>query len=106
MLEDLKKQVVRYAQQADRSGLCKHRSGNFSIRDKDSGMLCITPTGLDREEMVPEDVVVIDMEGKVVESLHKRRPTSESLMHIAVYKARPEVGPLRIPIPRQLPLLR
>ena len=46
MLEELKKQVVRYAQQADRSGLCKHRSGNFSIRDKDSGRICITPTGM------------------------------------------------------------
>ena len=92
MLEDLKKQVVCYAQQAERSGLCNHRSGNFSIRDKDTGKICITPTGMDREEMVPEDVVVIDMEGKVVESLHQRRPTSESLMHIAVYRARPEVS--------------
>lgn len=33
MLEELKKQVVKYALQADRSGLCKHRSGNFSVRD-------------------------------------------------------------------------
>ena len=37
MLEELKKQVVKYALQADRSGLCKHRSGNFSVRDPKTG---------------------------------------------------------------------
>ena len=48
MLEDLKKQVVEYALQADRMGLCKHRSGNFSIRDEKTQLVCITPTGMDR----------------------------------------------------------
>lgn len=92
MLERLKRQVVRYAQQAEREGLCKHRSGNFSIHDKESGCIVITPTGMDRAEMLPEDVVVIDMQGHVVEALTGKKPTSESMMHMAVYKARPEVG--------------
>lgn len=92
MLEKLKRQVVRYAQQAEREGLCKHRSGNFSIHDKESGYIVITPTGMDRAEMLPEDVVVIDMQGNVVEALTGKKPTSESMMHMAVYKARPEVG--------------
>ena len=51
MLEDLKKQVVQYALSADRSGLCKHRAGNFSVRDPKTGYVCITPTGVDREEL-------------------------------------------------------
>lgn len=42
--------------------------------------------------MLPEDVVVIDMQGRVVEALTGKKPTSESMMHIAVYKARPDVG--------------
>lgn len=92
MLERLKRQVVRYAQQAEREGLCKHRSGNFSIHDKETGYIVITPTGMDRAEMLPEDVVVIDMQGNVVEALTGKKPTSESMMHMAVYKARPEVG--------------
>jgi L-ribulose-5-phosphate 4-epimerase len=92
MLEDLKRQVVKYALQADRSGLCRHKSGNFSIRDMQTGYVCITPTGMDREEMVFRDVVVIDMDARVVESENGRRPTSESLMHLAVYKSRPEVN--------------
>ena len=92
MLEGYKRQVVRYAQQAGREGLCRHRSGNFSVRDKETGYIVITPTGMDRAEMLPEDVVVIDMQGRVVEALTGKKPTSESMMHIAVYKARPDVG--------------
>jgi len=45
MLEQIKEDVRRYALQADREGLCRHRSGNFSIRDAESGLICITPTG-------------------------------------------------------------
>lgn len=92
MLEGYKRQVVRYAQQAEREGLCRHRSGNFSVRDKETGYIVITPTGMDRAEMLPEDAVVIDMQGRVVEALTGKKPTSESMMHIAVYKARPDVG--------------
>ena len=91
MLEDLKKQVVTYALQAERSGLCKHRSGNFSARDPQTGYVCITPTGMDREEMSCHDVVVIDMKANVVESLTGKKPTSESLMHIKVYESRSDV---------------
>lgn len=91
MLEDLKKEVVRYALQAERSGLCKHRSGNFSIRDSQTGYVCITPTGMDREEMSHHDIVVVDMDAKVIEAKTGLRPTSETLMHLAVYKSRPEI---------------
>lgn len=87
MLEELKKQIVKYAQQADRSGLCKHRSGNFSIRDPKTNYVCITPTGMDREEMTYHDVIVVDLDANVIEAeTEQRRPTSESLMHLQVYK--------------------
>ena len=92
MLEEYKKQVVEYALLADRSGLCKHRSGNFSIRDPKTNLVCITPTGMDREEMTYHDVVVMDLDAKVVEAETGHRPTSESLMHLMVYKTRPDVN--------------
>lgn len=93
MLEELKKQVVKYSLQADRSGLCKHRSGNFSIRDPKTGYVCITPTGMDREEMTYHDVVVIDLNGNVIEAeTCQRRPTSESFMHLEVYKQHQDIN--------------
>lgn len=91
MLDELKKQVATYALQAERSGLCKHRSGNFSIKDEETNFICITPTGMDREEMSYHDIVVIDMNANVVEAETGKKPTSESLMHIIVYQTRKEI---------------
>ena len=91
MLETQKREVVRYAQQAERDGLCRHRSGNFSCLDPETGLIAITPTGMDRNEMTSEDVVSIDQQGRTVEALTGRKPTSESMMHMAVYRSRPDV---------------
>lgn len=91
MLENLKKDVMIIAQRAQKDGLCKHKSGNFSARDKETGLIAVTPTGLDREEMSPRDIVIMDLDRRVVENESGLRPTSEVLMHIEIYKARPAV---------------
>lgn len=91
MLEALKKQVAAYALQAEQMGLCKHRSGNFSIRDEETQLVCITPTDMDREDMSYHDIVVMRMDAEVVEAETGQRPTSESLMHLMVYQTRPDV---------------
>lgn len=91
MLEELKKQVVQYALKADRSGLCKQGAGNFSARDTETGYVCITPTGADREELSHHDVIVIDMDARVIEAETGLRPTSETMMHLAAYKSRPDM---------------
>ena len=91
MLEQIKEDVRCYARAADHAGLCRHRSGNFSIRDAASGHICITPTGMDREEMTADDIVVIDMDGQTVESVNGRKPTSELMMHTAIYRTRSDV---------------
>ena len=95
MLEHLKEAVVEYALEAEKMGLCRHRSGNFSMRDKESGLVCVTPSGVDRSVMQPADVVVMDMEAHVVEALTGLRPTSEALMHLAAYAARPDIAAAR-----------
>lgn len=91
MLESLKKQVLLIAQKAQREGLCKHKSGNFSARDEGTGYLVITPTGEDRERLSVDDMVVMDMSAMVVENKTGRRPTSEALVHIKAYSLRPEL---------------
>ena len=92
MLEEVKKKVLEYALKAEHMGLCRHRSGNFSIRDEETGLICITPTGMDREEMTFQDIVVVNMDAEVVESETRRRPTSEVIMHLEIYKARLDVN--------------
>ncbi len=91
MLETLKKEVCEIAKRAQRDGLCKHKSGNFSARDKETGYVVITPTSVDRELLTPRDMVVVDLDANVLENLSGLRPTSETLMHLEIYKTRPDV---------------
>ena len=91
MLYTLKLRVMEVAKRAQAEGLCKHKSGNFSARDAESGLVVITPAGVDREKLTVADMAVIDLDAKVVESLSGLRPTSEALMHLRIYVERPDV---------------
>ena len=91
MLEKLRKAVVRCAQAAEASGLCRWRSGNFSARDEATGLICLTPSGVERRTMTQEDIVVIDRKARIIEAAKGRRPSSELLMHLAVYETRPDI---------------
>lgn len=88
MLEEEKKQVLKAALDAQRSGLCRHKSGNFSLRDPLTGRIVITPSGIDRENLRIEQMCVLDPEGKLLEG---EKPSSESRMHIECYRRRPDV---------------
>ena len=90
MLENLKKDVCEIAKRAQRDGLCKHKSGNFSAKDLETGYVVITPTSVDRDLLTPRDMIVMDMDANVLENLSGLRPTSESLMHLTIYKTRPD----------------
>ncbi|MCH3965858.1 MAG: class II aldolase/adducin family protein [Clostridium sp.] len=92
MLEELKKELVNIAKEADSSGLCRHKSGNFSIRDRKTGYVIVTPTGVDRKELTYHDICVVDTDANVVEIETNVKPTSEFLVHIAVYKTRKDVN--------------
>ena len=91
MLEHLRAEVVRAAQEAEAQGLCRWRSGNFSARDKETGLVCVTPSGVDRRTMAAEDIVVMDMDARIVEAANGRKPSSEALMHLAAYEVRPDI---------------
>ncbi|MBQ1447308.1 MAG: class II aldolase/adducin family protein [Solobacterium sp.] len=88
MLEELKAEVVRIARKAQNSGLCKHKAGNVSALDPETGLVCITPSGVDRDYLTPDQVCVVDFDLNCIEG---GRPSSETLMHIECYKERPDI---------------
>ena len=53
MLDTLKEQVVAVAKEAERLGMCRHKSGNFSIYDPETGYVVITPSGVARDVLGP-----------------------------------------------------
>ena len=85
--------VVQAAQQLLRLGLVAATSGNVSMRlegDEKEGLIAVTPAGTDYETMTPDDIVVVDYDVDVVEG--ETVPSSESLTHVAVYKARRDIS--------------
>jgi ribulose-5-phosphate 4-epimerase/fuculose-1-phosphate aldolase len=90
LLEKLRAEVAATALTMFRWGLVKGTSGNVSARDSETGYVAITPSGRDYETMTPEDVVVVTLDGKVVEGLWM--PSNEKPMHTVCYRERVDVN--------------
>lgn len=87
----LKKEICEIGRNIWLRGFCAGNEGNHSVRIGDDRVLC-TPTGVSKGELKPEDICVVDMEGKQVEPNAKgRKRTSEVLVHLAIYKKLPSV---------------
>ena len=90
MLDDLKALVCKYNKLLITKGLVSMTSGNVSARDFDSGLVVIKPSGVDFDDLQPEDMVIADVAGKVVEGHFK--PSVDAATHLYVYRHMPEVG--------------
>ena len=67
MLEELKRSVYEANMELPRRGLVTYTWGNVSGIDREQGLFVIKPSGVEYEEMKPEDMVVVDLEGNIVE---------------------------------------
>ena len=90
MLEKLKNDVFRANLELVKQGLVIHTWGNASGKDMESGLVVIKPSGVSYELMTPDDMVVIDPHGKVVEGKHK--PSTDSPTHLLLYKTYASLG--------------
>ena len=90
MLEQLKKEVYEANMELPRRGLITYTWGNVSGRDAETGYFVIKPSGVDYDKLTPDDMVVVDLNGKVIEG--KYRPSSDTPTHIELYKKYPEIG--------------
>ncbi len=90
MLEALRQQLYELHLELPKNGLVAWTTGNISARDPDSGLVVIKPSGLRYEHLRPEHMVVVDLDGHVVEGALK--PSSDTASHLYLYRHRPEVG--------------
>lgn len=90
ILEHLRTEVCQANRRLPELGLVTWTSGNVSGRDPESGLIAIKPSGRLFEELSPEDMVVIDMDGNVVDG--DLGPSSDTAAHLYVYAHRPEVN--------------
>ena len=90
MMMQEKEQVVRYGKKLIDRRLTTGSGGNISVCNREKNLVAISPSGLDYYETTPEDIVILDMDGNLVEGKH--RPSSEAGMHLAFYKNRADVS--------------
>ncbi|HID8410937.1 TPA: L-ribulose-5-phosphate 4-epimerase [Serratia marcescens] len=90
MLNELKRQVLAANLSLPAYGLVTFTWGNVSAIDRHSGLVVIKPSGIAYEVMTLEDLVVVDLEGKVREG--HRKPSSDTATHLALYRAFADIG--------------
>lgn len=90
MLEQLKKEVYEANMELPKRGLVTYTWGNVSGIDREAGLFVIKPSGVEYDVLKPEDLVVLDLNGTVVEG--KYRPSSDTATHLELYLAFPEIG--------------
>ena len=88
-LEAIRNELVKLHLLLPKSNLVTWTSGNVSIRDPESGLVAIKPSGVMYEDLTAEDMVVLDLDGKVVEGTKK--PSSDTASHLYIYRQRPDV---------------
>lgn len=90
MLEALKEQVYRANMDLVKHNLIIFTWGNASGIDRETGLVVIKPSGVDYDRLTPNDMVVVSLDGKVVEG--HLRPSSDTATHLEIYRNFPEIG--------------
>ena len=90
MLEALKKEVWEANEALPKLGLVTFTWGNVSGIDREQGLFVIKPSGVPYEQLQPEDMVVVDLSGRVVEG--RLNPSSDTLTHAVLYRSFPHIG--------------
>lgn len=89
-----RKLIVKYCQKLISNGLTTGSGGNISIYNREENLVAISPSGLDYFETEAEDIIVVDLEGNIVEAKGNLKPSSELGMHLIFYKNRGDANAL------------
>lgn len=89
LLHQQRQKVIEIALKAQTDKLIPLTMGNFSVRDQETGYVCITPSGMEYSALTPEDVVVVDLQGNIIDGT--RKPSTETQLHCRTYARRADV---------------
>lgn len=90
MLAALREQIWKLHLELPKSGLVTWTSGNVSARDLETGLVVIKPSGVKYEDLRPEHMIIVDLDGKIVEG--KLKFSSDTASHLYIYRHRPDVN--------------
>ena len=90
LLQKEREMIVAYGKRMLSAGLTRGTGGNLSIYDRNLELMAITPSGIPYEEIEAEDILIMKLDGTIVEG--NKTPSSEHAMHEIVYRTREDVG--------------
>jgi len=90
LLEEIRQELVKLHLELPKNNLVTWTGGNVSIRDPQSNLVVIKPSGVRYEDLKMSDMVVVDLDGKVVEG--DLKPSSDTASHLYIYRHRPDVN--------------
>ena len=88
-MEKERREIVEHLQKLITHGLTKGTGGNISMYNPQEKLMAISPSGMDYFTLLPEDIVLMDLEGNIVDG--KRKPSSEHEMHSIFYRERKDI---------------
>jgi L-ribulose-5-phosphate 4-epimerase len=89
LLEAIRKELVELHLELPKNNLVVWTGGNVSMRDKETGLVAIKASGIRYKDLTPESMVVVDLDGKIIEGTLK--PSSDTASHLYIYRHRPDV---------------
>jgi L-ribulose-5-phosphate 4-epimerase len=89
ILEEIRKELVELHLELPKNNLVVWTGGNVSMRDKETGLVAIKASGVRYKDLTPEAMVVVDLDGKIVEG--DLKPSSDTASHLYIYRYRPDV---------------
>ena len=90
MLQTLREELLQLHLELPKNNLVAWTSGNVSVRDPDSGLIVIKPSGIRYERLRPEHMVIVNLEGDIIEG--DLKPSSDTASHLYIYRQRADVG--------------
>ena len=90
LLDQLRGEISRLHFELLRNNLIAWTSGNVSGRDPETGFVALKPSGVRYEDLTPESMCVVNLDGMLIEGKHK--PSSDTFAHVYVYRHRPDVN--------------
>lgn len=89
LMDKARQELIQYGRRLVDSRLTKGTGGNLSVYDPESQLMAITPTGIDFYEIKPEDIVIMKLDGTIVDG--DKKPSSEWVMHKIQYEKRDDI---------------
>ncbi|MBU5592965.1 L-fuculose-phosphate aldolase [Clostridium sp. MSJ-4] len=90
LMEKERLELIEFGKKMVNCNLTKGTGGNLSVYNREKGMVAITPSGIDFFEIKPEDIVILDIDGNILEG--NKKPSSELDMHMIFYRNREDIN--------------